>query len=206
VTIRGFDPTVDQEVRPWDRMPGEGPKAYEAFVTYRDMGVSRTARKSAEQLGKSAGTIWRWSGRWHWIERAQAWDRYLDVQYARELVTQRREMAKQHARISQAMEGRIVNRLAELRPEELTPGDLARWLDIAVKVRRQSLGLSGDTVAVEHSGEVTTNDDVSYVTRRILADPAASAAALDALELAFGGDRRPSATEPSAPGPGGDEE
>lgn len=201
-----FDPAVEQEVQPWDRMPGEGPKAYEAFVTYRDMGVSRTARKCAETLGKSPGTTWRWSGRWHWVDRARAWDQFLDHQYAKEMVIQRREMAKQHARISQAMESRIVNRLTELRPEELTPSDLARWLDIAVKVRRQSLGLSGDTVALEHSGEVTTNDDAGYVTRRILADPAATAAALDALELAFGGDRDPVSPESSPPGAGGDEE
>lgn len=53
---------------------GESQKAYEAFVTYRDMGVQRSLAKVAEKLGKSSQIISRWSAKHAWGERVAEWD------------------------------------------------------------------------------------------------------------------------------------
>ena len=72
------------ETEPWKRRKGEGSKAYEAFLRYRDMGPGRSVRKAVgvqgvPKDGRRSYTHWwhKWSRRWHWRERAQAWDDHL---------------------------------------------------------------------------------------------------------------------------------
>ena len=43
--------------KPWERQKGESDKAYEAFVTYWDMGTDRSIRAVAQKLGKSRTQI-----------------------------------------------------------------------------------------------------------------------------------------------------
>jgi hypothetical protein len=58
----------------WDRLPDESPKAYRAFLTFRDLGESRTLMAASQTLGKSYSLIRRWSKRHRWEERVWAWD------------------------------------------------------------------------------------------------------------------------------------
>ncbi len=59
----------------WERQENESPQAYEAFVTYRDLGVGRTFTAVAEKLQKSFTLIRRWKDNWDWENRVAAWDR-----------------------------------------------------------------------------------------------------------------------------------
>jgi hypothetical protein len=74
-----IDPTRDL----WDRQPGEGDEAWEAFVTYRDSGLEdgarRSTRRTARELDKSHTLIGQWSGNYEWQLRTQAFDRNLDA-------------------------------------------------------------------------------------------------------------------------------
>lgn len=67
-------PWAPEDVRPWDRQPGESSPAYEAFRTYLDMGSERSTAHVARELGKSKTLTDRWSGQWDWVERARQWD------------------------------------------------------------------------------------------------------------------------------------
>lgn len=64
----------------WDRRAvtddhaAESIKAYAAFIEYRDMGVQRSIRQLAQNLGKSDTLIMGWSTRHEWVARAEAWD------------------------------------------------------------------------------------------------------------------------------------
>jgi hypothetical protein len=78
-----FEPTVFPV---WKRQKMEGRKAYEAFLRYRDLGSERTVAaaippSATAATGKARGEYcawWRrWSAKWHWRERAEAWDEYL---------------------------------------------------------------------------------------------------------------------------------
>jgi len=55
------------------RQPGESDKAWQAFEAYRDLGAERSSEKVAKRFGKSHAIISRWSARWGWRARVEAW-------------------------------------------------------------------------------------------------------------------------------------
>lgn len=65
----------------WDRREDEGAQAYEAFSIYRDMNSDdekRSLAKVGSRLGKSTKLMERWSRLYDWVERAQAYDMYIE--------------------------------------------------------------------------------------------------------------------------------
>ena len=69
----------DQPAKPiWLRLPRESGKAYEGFSEYRDQGINRSLKKTARRLRKNKALMERWSVRWGWVRRAEAWDDMLD--------------------------------------------------------------------------------------------------------------------------------
>lgn len=111
------------EIRPWDRQPGETSKAYEAFVIYRDMGSQRTVRGVAEHLTKSEQLIKGWSGKNDWVARAAAWDSMPGraVQEAYEEMAAR--VAQQHERVATKLMARLESHLDQL-PEGKVPSQV----------------------------------------------------------------------------------
>lgn len=65
---------ANEKSKAWDRLKDETEKAYEAFSTYRDLGVGRTFVAVADKLHKSCTLIRRWAKRHNWEERAAAYD------------------------------------------------------------------------------------------------------------------------------------
>jgi predicted RNA-binding protein Jag len=74
----------------WDKLDGESPAAYAAFLVYRDMGADRSlervqadrrsGRKGARKGTKKAGAstyLRTLSARWKWKARSEAWDEHL---------------------------------------------------------------------------------------------------------------------------------
>ncbi|MFU8849402.1 hypothetical protein ACNAW0_00180 [Micromonospora sp. SL1-18] len=140
----------EPEVLPWDRQRGEPERAYGYFALYRDLGRTRTVAKVAEQVHKSRDYLHKLATRWKWVQRAQAWDREEDRLYAEGLAEQRRDMARRHARVASALQAKLVARLQTLDASKLTPGDVARWLEVSTRVERLALGLPDSTTA--HTG------------------------------------------------------
>ncbi|MBL6275345.1 hypothetical protein JMF97_04115 [Micromonospora fiedleri] len=140
----------EPEILPWDRQDREPEKAYGYFVLYRDLGRTRTVAKVASEVNKSRDYLHKLATAWKWVQRAAAWDREEDRQYVEGLAEQRRDMAKRHARIASALQAKIVARLQSLDASKLSPGDIARWLEVATRVERLALGLPDSTTA--HTG------------------------------------------------------
>lgn len=105
---------------PWERQSGETQRAWQAFITYRDMPYdtrkrdkfgmlkhsigTRTLQKTAEKLGHTnSQTVQAWSNKTQWYDRALAYDEYLDgirrAAYADEV----EELSKAQARDIQAL-------------------------------------------------------------------------------------------------------
>ena len=69
----------------WERQQGESSRAFRAFIHYRDLGPDRrslnaayaVARETQEEL-RAPGCWYEWSAAFRWVERAAAWDAYLD--------------------------------------------------------------------------------------------------------------------------------
>jgi hypothetical protein len=57
----------------YERQPGESSPAWQAFCTYRELGPDRGLRAVARKCHKGGSLIGRWSHRWHWVKRLEAW-------------------------------------------------------------------------------------------------------------------------------------
>lgn len=72
---------VPPAVYEWERRQDEGPEAYQAFLVYRDIGQGRRSlRATRERYGKGTGfesRLERWSARFGWTFRVDAWDAQL---------------------------------------------------------------------------------------------------------------------------------
>ena len=149
----------------WDRLPGESPKAYQAFCGYRDLGPGRCLdqasrnyhqRRRAEadaQAGRqprASGTIRRWAERWNWNVRAMAWDQELEQVKRKKQVEEVEEMAQRHAREALMLQNKAVERLRQLRPEELKPREALDYVVEAAKLERLSRGEPTERLAEEH--------------------------------------------------------
>lgn len=103
---------MTDEIAIWERIPGrrhpyqqgESRAAYHAFLHYRDLGPSRsivaayndhrTRCRGREGSVKRASGRWTaWSMDWRWTERAEAWDRHLDLVRRAEIEAEERRIA-----------------------------------------------------------------------------------------------------------------
>lgn len=134
---------------PWDRQEKESPKAYKAFIAYKDMGPDRSLAKVVEKAGKGKTGYLRqlkaWSAKYGWVARAEAWDDHLADVAVEAMEQKRREMAERQLEVANYQQslGRIImsiaaqelSRLEETlkggKPLNLTTDQIARLLDIA---------------------------------------------------------------------------
>lgn len=144
---------TDEAPKPWERQPGEGDKAFEAFILYRDAGPGRSATIVAEALHKSATMIHRWQGQWKWVERASKWDDEADrLQRERDQVERqaaRMKMVDENIQLGRAFKTMVAKGLRtydnpELprgrKVESLTPSELARFAEVGVRIEREARG------------------------------------------------------------------
>ena len=147
---------------PWQRQPGETARAFYAFTLYRDMPPKeRSLRRVAEALGyiramqglrrpPVPGRIVAWSQRFAWVERAAAWDAEKE-RLAREAEAEAiKTMRERHAREAVALQERALQRLRDMRPEELSPRDVLAFLVEAARLERLSRG-EPETVTEERN-------------------------------------------------------
>lgn len=136
--------TKSREPEPWERQPGETPKAFEAFQLYRDMGASRSTSAVGRQLHKHRDLICRWSRRYGWVKRVASWDDEQDRLRRKKLEGELEEMAERHAKIALMMQDKIaaqlehMNKSSKTKPIPVTV--LHHWTDTAVRIERLARG------------------------------------------------------------------
>lgn len=138
----------DDDIDPWERQPGESTKRYTQFLMYRDMGPARTLARVAQELALNPRYVRAISAEWLWVARAGAHDQVTYQERAARIRAERMEMDDRHARIARAVQGKIIASLQAVDPGKLSPNELARLLEVAVKVERMALGASSENVAV----------------------------------------------------------
>jgi hypothetical protein len=142
----------DEEKHDWDRQPGESSKAYAHFCLYRDMSVNRSLRQMEKLDGCTSQLrqLMRWSSKWRWVERCQLYDDYNERQLRVQQEKERREMHKRHAKIAMLGQNILIKGMEELLAkvqngqQNLAPTELARLMDVSVKIERLARGESTD--------------------------------------------------------------
>jgi len=166
-------------------MPGESAKAFAAFCLYRDLGTRRSVDEASRRYhgahrqppagnhqrfgSRSSGTVRGWAQRWNWRARAQAWDEEQERALAAERRAASREMNERHAQQALLFQDKAIERLRQLRPEELKPRDLVGVVLGAAKLERLARGEPTDQVAQNHQftdvKELTDEELVTIITR-----------------------------------------
>jgi hypothetical protein len=149
---RRAPPPSEDDLQPWDRQPRESEAAFAAFAAYRDQPAGgRSLRRLAAALSKQLTLLGRWSSANSWPERVAAFDQHEDRERVRLHLQQVLEMCDRHARMAQLFQQKVLDRMREILPAQLSPLELARWFELAVRAERQARGADGPQ-RVEVSG------------------------------------------------------
>lgn len=123
---------------PWDRKEGESDDAWQAFVEYRDLGLSRTVRRAAEILGKSESHLNGYSYRFSWRERVNAFEEHLDHHRQDEHEKAVRDMTKDHALASGYMLRKAMQVIQNTPASEIGVREAIAMFRAAVPIERLS--------------------------------------------------------------------
>ena len=137
---------------PWERQTGEGPRAWEAFQVYRDLGQGRSIRKAADSLGRSPLHLSELSAKHGWVERAAAWDAELDRLARKAQIAAVKRMRKVHADLGERMLVRAAEALDSIPEDALSAADVCRMVEVGSKLERIARGDAGEVVE-EREGE-----------------------------------------------------
>lgn len=151
---------------PWERREGEGMKAFNAFATYRDMGVARTLAKTASTLGYSLAYMEELSPKFDWVLRCEQYDLLVDRRRREASENEIEAMTRRHIAAGQIAQRLAVQRLqgdpntehpvTPLDANDLDASEAARLLDLGVKIERMSRGLP--TEVIRGSFTITPNE------------------------------------------------
>ena len=154
-------------INQWDQQPGESSRAFEAFQSYRDMGAKRSHASAFKLLkGKdnSRGRFDVWSVKNDWVNRVNAYDRWIDQQYTNGMALEVKEMGARHARTAVSILNKVIDRLLTIRPEDLSPDQLIRWFEIGSRIERQARGEPSEIVRTENNTNIHARIDLSKLS------------------------------------------
>lgn len=150
---------------PWERQPQETAKAYEAFVTYRDLGAARSAAKTAEKLGKSIRLIAEWSSQWRWVIRVRAWDDHQHAQREIKLAEQKELAFDNIVALSFTAQRKLMERLNRAMDSgQMSFAEWARMFEVSSKYMTALFNLTGRGDATPVDSENTLAGDVSSLS------------------------------------------
>lgn len=157
----------------WERQIGESEQAWEAFLTFRDMGSKRSVHGVCEALSKSRPLISRWKARWYWEDRCRAYDNELQRQAFRDAVKERKKMNERHINLSLRLQKAAFDALEKKDFSDMSDRDISSFVRIAAELERiaraddlslkerppEEEGVGGDVVIYVPDNGMGTLDD-----------------------------------------------
>jgi hypothetical protein len=135
------------EVDPWERLPDESGKAYHAFCMYLREGHWRSLRRVADVRGKGVSyekQLEKWSVKYRWFDRAQAFDTYVDTQLMRQYLAEKQAALGRHIEHARQLEEKVFDELMSLDPKEMKISEKIRLYNIATKIERDTWALKSE--------------------------------------------------------------
>lgn len=159
----------------WNRIQGETSKQFEAFSIYRDMGPERSISEVAKLWSESGATsrLREWATKNKWNQRTIAYDDHIDdIRRAKNEETII-EMSARHADYSVQIQDKAMDALNLIKPEDLKPHELIKWINVAVNIERLSRGAPTENIRQEQEvkevkDEITTEALKNPKTRKIV--------------------------------------
>ncbi len=127
----------------WQQLPRETDKAYQAFVTYRNLEPKeRSLTRVSSELAKSIPLVKRWSSRWDWVERVREWDDYLQMRLLEGRIEERQRMDEEHLALIRGARSKAIKALADMKPEQLATNlvELRHWITELIRYERLIMG------------------------------------------------------------------
>ena len=165
--------TKPEKALPFEQQPREGNKPYEAFRLYLEMGSERSLEAVRIKCGKSARLIQRWSGKFNWPGRVQAYHAHLAEVERKAIESMAIEKAVEWANMHEALKRQMWRKAEEAitmfekaQAEWLEKGRLPGWegmarmLELAFKLKQMAAGLP--TEVKEVNTHVTGTIDVEW--------------------------------------------
>lgn len=123
----------------WERQPEETPQAYGQFLLYRNTPVEQ---RSMRKLTVSPALAFRWSRRWSWIKRTEAWDAHLielECSLDRSVVLRARARAIKFGAVAV---DKAVSMVEQLATKKASASEAIALAQAGDKLARTALGLS----------------------------------------------------------------
>lgn len=159
--------------KPWERLPGETIKQYDAFCVYRDLKnindptSKRSLELAGQALGKTKTTLEPWSSKNRWVERVEAWDedqeRIKRELAQKEMQEEIRRMLKRQAEAGKFAQVKAIKALNKIPEEDIKPSDVARLLEAGSKLERIGRGYAGDVIEERESAEAAPSPVTFYM-------------------------------------------
>ncbi len=150
------------KVEVWERQPGESPKAYRAFCTYRDLGIDRTLAKAAALLGNDPKWFEQLSSRHKWVNRCKAYDQHIDHLLLTKMEQDAIKVKRASLTASMKMVALGLQRLDTMDASELTTREAKEYIRNAVAIVQVLFGES-ETAQNQILEMPNDNDVVVYL-------------------------------------------
>lgn len=147
----------------------ESQNAYRAFIDFCMMGRGREIRalhqeyvqmadqrRSDEEKGRdpsiekppstAAQTLYSWSSRYNWRERAEAWQDHKDWEQGVERYEEIEKMQSRHVNMAKLMYNKLIQKLRNLEADRLSVSEVRHYAETAVKIERLAMGVNTESV------------------------------------------------------------
>ena len=132
------------DTQPWERQPGEPPRAWAAFTTYRDMAAhERSLVKVGQTFGRTARYVEDLSSRWRWVGRTAAWDNEQDRVKRVAAIKAVEDMARRQVGMGLLMQKKAADRLNKMTDDEvmtLSVWEVIRLAEAGARLERLGRG------------------------------------------------------------------
>lgn len=145
---------------PWEQLPNEGDKPFEAFKLYRELGTNRSYREVAERLQKSETIIGRWGRNYHWGDRIRAWENEVERQASQKLIKDIANMRARQAKQALTMQLKGMQFIKNLNFDEkqgevsdVKLSEIVQLMRYASETERICMGDVGEVVEERNGGD-----------------------------------------------------
>ena len=127
----------------WTKQDGETQRAYQVFCVYRDMGwQDRSLRQLTRDVYDEDATgvythVRKWSSKYEWVARAEAYDEHVSEQMREELEQQRIRDKMDRLSTLDALHTVLDDALEDLEVSDISPGMLEKLLKLTIQEKRK---------------------------------------------------------------------